>query len=489
MLNKVKLLSLITYIFFVSALLRLSFLPYLASWSHDNSRDVIKIYKLFTYGEIIWRGPVFSVVWGFLSPIYYYILTPFYWLTDYHPLTPGSFSLFLNFITLLILYYVVKRIYGYKAAVIACLIYGLSFVVIKEGAYGLNPNLVPPFTLIFIYSIYQILVANKPLYLILLAFSSSMLISFHPGGVFALPSLLVLYFIYKPKFKIKTWLTSIFTFGLFGVIPYAVVEKKFDFWNVRQIIKYIKEGSPESLPNVTFIQSVFNFIYIYLKNISLVLFGNSHIYFVVLSIFLITLLFWIVKKKKIKKLKVDKVMFVVLLSYLTVFGLILTFKSYQTLTWWFHTSLIPITIIILSRYLVILSNKVLYSLAFLFAVTNLHAFYSYVPPLDTHYASKHAVEIIKKDSEGRDFDIYGSDERPINYLVWYYEDTTNLKDKYYAWIKWDKKKTSNLVYYLQSYDSLNSFEDMETEIKNKHGLMHSEYLGSVGDSVKIYKVY
>lgn len=489
MLNKIKVLPIIVYAILSALILRIAYLPILASWSHDNSRDMNKIYKLFTYGELIWRGPVFSVVWGFLSPIYYYILAPFYWITNYHPLTPGSFSLFVNFITLLILYYVVKNIYNYKTALIVSVIYGFSFIIIKEGAYGLNPNLVPPFTVLFIYSLYKILISKKPLYLILLAFCSSMLISFHPGGVFALPSLLILYFIFKPKFKIKTWVSSVFTFGLFGVIPYAIVEKKFDLWNVKQIMKYFREGSVEAPVDVSFFQSVLNFVYIYIKNISLVLFGNANPYFVVVTIFLFVLIFWLIRKKKYKITEMDKIMLVILSSYLATFGLILTFEASQTLTWWFHTSLIPVTVILLSRYLSLLPNRFLYSLSVLFIALNFYAFYSYVPPLDTYKVSKRAVEIIKADANGEEFDIYGSDERPINYLVWYFEKDPEQKERYYSWVKWDKKKDSSLVYYLESFDSTTKFETKKPEIMEKHKLFKVEEIDSVEDSLRIYKLF
>ena len=461
----------------------------IASWSHDNSRDVVLIYKLFTYHEIIWRGPVFSVIWGFLSPLYYYILAPFYWAFSYQPLVPGSLSLFVNFLTLLLLFYVVNKVYNFKTSLIASLIYAFSFVIIKEGAYGLNPNFVPPFTILFFYSLYKTQLIKDSRYLVLLAFCSSMLISFHPGGVFLLPSLPVLYLIFKPKFKVKEVLLSIFVFFAFGIAPYALIEKKFDLWNIRQLVKYVKFGSAEAPKNIGHIQSFLNFLFIYLKNISLVIFSSVSSVALFSTFLIIIFLIYQIYKNKDRVQKIDKALFIMILVYMLLFGVLITFDASQGLTWWFHTSLIPLTLILFARVFSLLNNKILLTSFIVFICCNLYASVTYIPPLDTYLVSKMSVKKVVDDSNGQDFDIYGSDERPINYMVWYFEKDPTLKAKYYTWIKWDKNKNSKLVYYLESYDSSLKFETSKGGIKEKHQLYNESYVGSVGKSVKIYKLY
>lgn len=492
MLNKLfkSLSSHWVYSFFLLALtVRFYNIVNLASWSHDNSRDVILIYKLFTYHEIIWRGPVFSVIWGFLSPIFYYLIAPVYWILNYSPLAPGLFFLLINFLTLVLLFYVVKKIYGLKVSLILGILYGFSFSVIKEGAYGLNPNFVPLFVILFFYSLYQIISLKKSKYLILLAFSSSMLISFHPGGFFTLAALPVLYFKFMPKFKFKEIISSFFTFLIFGIFPYALIEKKFDFWNLKQIIKYVQQGSAEAPKDVSRIHSFLNFWFIYLKNISLVIFATDNLIFLFLTSVLVVFICYLIFANRKKLLVIDRVLIITIVIYIFLFGLLIKFEASQGLTWWFHTCLIPLTLILIARALGYVSYKFLIPFLSIFVFFNILGFAKYTPPLDTYLVSKLSVQKIVNDSNGEDFDVYGSDDEPIDYMVWYFEKDPLLKQNYYKWVKWAKKKDSKLVYYLESFDSSMSFESSKQTIKDKHGLINEEYLGKVGESVKIYKLY
>ncbi|PIR43583.1 hypothetical protein COV24_02040 [candidate division WWE3 bacterium CG10_big_fil_rev_8_21_14_0_10_32_10] len=441
-------------IFLISVFVRLYFLPILATFGHDNSRDLVLIFKLFKYHEIIYRGPVFSVLWGFLSPIYYYILAPVYYILRFHPLAPAFFSTIINIITLLILFFVSFKIFNKKTALISIILYGLSFKVALEGAYGLNPNLLPPFSVLAFYSLVNIFKNNSKNYLILLFFCLAMLVSFHPSGVFVLFPIVILFIIYKPKIKPVIWIRSILVFFIFAIIPYLIEEKKFNFWNIKQILLYL-HGDISTESNIGFFNSISNFFYVFTKNLSLVFFGNTHIFFIAFSFFLLlSLLFFILKFYK-KHTDSIFILSSYIFLYLLFFAITVKFDNKGFYAWWFHSVIIPIFILYVSYLMTKIKISYCVTLIWFFIFLNINAYIKYQPPLDTYEMSYKATQEIRNDSMGTDLiEIYGSDRRPFRYMLWYFEQDPIIKEKYFSLVKYEDKvpKPTN-VYYFDRLDS------------------------------------
>jgi predicted membrane-bound mannosyltransferase len=92
-----------------AVVLRLVKFGQIATFGFDSSRDLILTYKMLNYGEIIYRGPVFSVIWGFVSPIYYYLLFPFHVLFNFNPNTSSFVGAIFGLLTVVIAFYAAKK--------------------------------------------------------------------------------------------------------------------------------------------------------------------------------------------------------------------------------------------------------------------------------------------------------------------------------------------------------------------------------------------
>src|SRR5688572_18835610 len=103
------------------------------TFGHDNSRDNILAFKMFSYGEIIFTGPVFSVIWGYMSPLYYYLLYPFYLAFKFSPMSAPVASMVANITTLGLLAYASYKLYGKASAFISIILFGFSVYIIKHG--------------------------------------------------------------------------------------------------------------------------------------------------------------------------------------------------------------------------------------------------------------------------------------------------------------------------------------------------------------------
>lgn len=472
----------------------------IATYGHDSVREYILIYKLIHFGEIIYRGPDFSVIWGFLSPIYYYIIAPVILIGRFHPLSLPIFTLIINLFTLILIIYVLNKTINFKTAIIGGVLYGFSFIVILQAAYGLNPNLMPIWSILLVISIYKILNNSINYYSVVgLGISISMLLSFHPSGLFIIPGLLALFIInYKGiKLNKKYILVFFITIFIFLIVPYSIQEKKFNYWTIKQTIKYVQssQDNTEDL-NDGFINSIVVISKNTTNSIFLVNSNLSVIFFAILFILLIrdNYLYFKTKENKSFKLQIA----VLLLFYIITFVIIVPFKTRDLYEWWFHTVYIPIITLYISIYIGRILNKYsIFVFSILYLALNIHLFLEHVPEVDSYMGthlralviSQHINEYVndyQNDNNYTRFKILGSSYKPFNYDLWYNENDSTKKQKYLEHLIWDIDQQYNILFYVESNEFMDAKRIRDTKVR--HGLENVKniYTDEKGSVFKFY---
>ncbi len=488
--NKVissKLFLSISGVIFLSILFRFLRIFDFATFGHDNSRDSIAALKMYEYGEYIYVGPVFSVVWGYMSPIYYYLLYPFYLLFSFNPIAAPVATILANIAALVLIVYASYRFYGKTAAFISAIIFGLSVYVIKQSSEGLNPTLMIPFSILAFYSYVQWLKSSREKLLYIFAFALSFITALHPAGFFVLVPFVILFFFYKPKISIKQFVIASGIYGLLGVLPYLIQEKKLAWWTIKQFIVYFKADKGESL---SFVTLALNYIMAVLKNISFTLFNNgSH-----LGVFVAALIlgFMIYEASEfINKRNHSSLLAFTLILYLITFGVVVKFEDSEPHAKWFMAMFIPLLVLYISN----LISKIYHiNYRYLFTVIlcgflaiNLYQFFTLQREPDSNSYVKEVAELIRKDSNGSEIDLYGVNPQPFYYMMWHNETDSTLKEQYFSWIKWTKTKDANRAYFVEVKEPIDQAKI--DEIKKNHKLQNHEiiYTSELGMSVYVFK--
>jgi len=68
----------------------------------------------------------------FIGPLYYYLIAPFYFLTNLDPIASGIFAGLTSVFTLSVIFMIVKRIFNEKVSLIACFIYYLYYFFFND---------------------------------------------------------------------------------------------------------------------------------------------------------------------------------------------------------------------------------------------------------------------------------------------------------------------------------------------------------------------
>lgn len=119
-----------------------------------------------------------------IGPLYYYLLAPFFSLSHFDPIAIDYFNFLAHFINIALFYFVTRKLFGRKEAVLAIAIYALSHYLIGFDQTPWNVTLIPGIAAMIFYSLVQIVIREKYRWLFLLWTLSGLAFHFHFTAIF-----------------------------------------------------------------------------------------------------------------------------------------------------------------------------------------------------------------------------------------------------------------------------------------------------------------
>lgn len=232
--NKVEALVIFAIII-IAAFLRLYKIDQYLTFLGDEGRDVRVVRDLITKFDLIFIGPQTSIGNMYLGPLYYYMMAPFLWATNLNPVGPAIMVAFVSTFTIGLTWWIARSWFGALAAVSAALFFTFSPVSVLYSRASWNPNPMPLFSLVAIWSIYQVWVNRNLKYLSLTGISLAFALQMHYLGLLLIPTLglfwLLAFISQKSKKPILKWsLISLFLFLLL-MSPLAIFDLKHNGMN------------------------------------------------------------------------------------------------------------------------------------------------------------------------------------------------------------------------------------------------------------------
>lgn len=119
----------------------------------------------------------------FIGPLYYYAITPVYFLTHLDPIASPLIAVFSSIISFFVLYLVSKKIFGEHVALLATGIYVFSSYVIHADKIQWPVNFIPPISFLIFYALYKI-INGESKYILYLAFFTGLAFHIHLTAIF-----------------------------------------------------------------------------------------------------------------------------------------------------------------------------------------------------------------------------------------------------------------------------------------------------------------
>jgi 4-amino-4-deoxy-L-arabinose transferase-like glycosyltransferase len=229
----------------LASILRFYRLPVYLTFLGDEGRDAIVVRRLLLFADPILVGPGTSIGNMYLGPLYYYFMAPWLWLWGFSPVGPAFGVAILGVITVFLVWFIARDWFGKTAAIIASLLYAISPVVIIYSKSSWNPNIMPFFALLSVYSVWRAWWGKSYRWYLVTAVCFAFVMQSHYLGLLLMPVLGIFWILalYKSKSKKSFAINSALAAGIFAFLmsPLVIFDGRHGWRNFEALKKFFFE--------------------------------------------------------------------------------------------------------------------------------------------------------------------------------------------------------------------------------------------------------
>jgi|YNPMSStandDraft_1061717.scaffolds.fasta_scaffold21853_2 hypothetical protein len=281
-------------------------------FAYDQGRDAQRVFEIISNGDLKIVGPETDIPGVFNGPLLYYLILPFYFLSNFNPNAVIILFIFINLSAVILFYFFSIRILNnFYIFLIASILWIFSYAQLNFSRFISNASPMSICTLGFFVGLAFYFLKKEKKGLILSSVFLVLAIHFNFYLIYLLLMYPIFYLIYEKKLFTKELLISASIF-LILISNFIVAEIKWNFLGIRSLINYFEHQSENFYP-------ITESLSIYLQR-----FGEA-IYYSIFSfnIFIGLILFLILAYLSLKVIKnyKEKVFILIwLLSTLPLFG-------------------------------------------------------------------------------------------------------------------------------------------------------------------------
>lgn len=234
----------------------------------DEGRDMIVMRKMIQVKRPTFLGPTASVGGFYLGPIYYWMAAPFLLLWRYDPVGPAYLVAAVGVATVFLLYKLLRDAVGFWPAILASSLYATAPLILRYSRSSWNPNPLPFFALLMIYSIYHGIKKQKFAYFLAAGAAFGVCVQLH---YLATILLAIAAAIIAINASWRKW-PLIFILSVAGFLvtfsPFLLFEIKNGFPNFNTILEFVTRGTTVGFKTTNFVWLISNIGNIFLEELT-----------------------------------------------------------------------------------------------------------------------------------------------------------------------------------------------------------------------------
>lgn len=249
-------LELIVLLFIVglAAWFRLQNLPNNLHWLDDEGRDAMIVRQMITSHRPVLIGPPTSIITSagplYVGPLAYYLMAPGLWLAQGSPVGMAVVVVVLSLATVVLLWWVGRTWWHPLAGLAAAGVFALSANAIVYGRHAWNPNLMPFFSLLVIWAMYQATIRQKHWWWLGVGLGFSAAGQMHVTGWLLLPVIIFTWLWSRRRIhhdervdQKKFWLATVLSLvgAVMLISPLVVYDAQHNWYQERVVGAYFHE--------------------------------------------------------------------------------------------------------------------------------------------------------------------------------------------------------------------------------------------------------
>ena len=193
-------------ILFAGAFFRLYKIGDYMTFLGDEGRDAIIVRRFLVEFDLMLIGPRTSIGDMYLGPLYYYLIAPALLMANLSPVGPSVMVAIIGVATIFLVFHVANVWFakpknefpGYtpsSAGWIAAFLFAISPVVIIYSRSSWNPNVMPFFSLLVVYSVWKVWYKGQYKWMIVTAICFAFILQSHYLGLILIPVIALFLFL------------------------------------------------------------------------------------------------------------------------------------------------------------------------------------------------------------------------------------------------------------------------------------------------------
>jgi 4-amino-4-deoxy-L-arabinose transferase-like glycosyltransferase len=299
--NKKEFLILLL-ILLIGAFMRLYRISDYMTYLGDEGRDAIIVRRIITQLHPPLIGPGTSVGNMYLGPLYYYMMVLPLLIANFSPVGPAVQIALLGVVTVFFVWFAGRTWFGKVGGIIAAGLYAISPTVIIFSRSSWNPNIMPFFALLCVYSIWKVWKDNKFNWLIVLGVSFAFVMQSHYLGLLLAPTLFIFWIFSFLKVRKTDVKKNFVKNSLIGVLLFLVLMSPLLIFDIRHggtnfnaVKAMFNSGKDVGFSISTYFSKTFSVATMISSN--LISAKNIYLNVVTLTLFLGTLIWTCINKK------------------------------------------------------------------------------------------------------------------------------------------------------------------------------------------------
>lgn len=211
-------------ILIIGAILRWINLAQFMSFFYDQARDAL-VARGILHGHLVLVGPSADTSGLFMGPLWYYFLTPLYFISQGNPAVVLWLVSFFDLATIVFLYLLGKRLFDKKTGLIAAAIWSTGAFPVSYARILSNPSTTALWSILLFFSLEKIQ-QGKEKYLILTSIFLAMLYQLNPASAYFLTPFTFLALVFLKKYlkskKIIILSLAVFLLSFFPQFAFEV---------------------------------------------------------------------------------------------------------------------------------------------------------------------------------------------------------------------------------------------------------------------------
>ena len=204
----------------------------------DQNRDYGEVVKIAS-GQYIPLGPIAKGTSGgfYLGSLYYYALAPTYMLMDGAVSSLPITSIVIDALVAGLLYLLLYKPLGKKRSLLLAVMWTCTWFLIEWSRVSWNVALVPLWSLLTLYALYESIEYKSVRHFYLLALLAGLTIHIHVATIPVIPLLLII-FLKRLHFPLRVWIQGV-TLSITPAIPLLLYDMGHGFSNLHLLKDFL----------------------------------------------------------------------------------------------------------------------------------------------------------------------------------------------------------------------------------------------------------